>query len=234
MSFGKRLREGRKIKNVSQQELAHMLGISINSVANYERGTSFPKEDYLYKIINILGMDPNYLFQDEMRADAGNWVEERLLIENYRAMDKRGRVFVSRLAEREIERKLKGRISLHDIKEKLFYLNVREGICGTLSTANEKDKMKSIALSKKADYVIMIKGSGAEPVFNDGNIISMKYAPDISDNQMGLFEVDGYTVLAVRKKGKLYSILGERINPTSNDLKTELYGRVIEIYRESK
>ena len=53
MSFGDRLREARKSKGMSQQELADELGISINSVANYERGTSFPKESYLYKIINI-------------------------------------------------------------------------------------------------------------------------------------------------------------------------------------
>ena len=73
MSFGDRLREARKSKGMSQQELADELGISINSVANYERGTSFPKESYLYKIINIFGLDPNYLFQDSVgiKPDTG-------------------------------------------------------------------------------------------------------------------------------------------------------------------
>ena len=74
MSFGERLRLARKAKNMSQQELADELGISINSIANYERGTSFPKEDYLYKIMSIFDLDPNYLFQDELGMNSGLWI----------------------------------------------------------------------------------------------------------------------------------------------------------------
>jgi len=58
MSFGDRMKEARKLNKMSQQELADILGISVNSIANYERGTSFPKEDYLYKII----IQYDYLF----------------------------------------------------------------------------------------------------------------------------------------------------------------------------
>lgn len=63
MSLGERLREARKAKNMTQTDLARELGISVNSVANYERGTSFPKEDYLYKIINLLELDPIISFR---------------------------------------------------------------------------------------------------------------------------------------------------------------------------
>ncbi len=63
MSFGDRMKEARKLNKMSQQELADILGISVNSIANYERGTSFPKEDYLYKIINILDWIPITYFR---------------------------------------------------------------------------------------------------------------------------------------------------------------------------
>ena len=63
MSFGDRMKEARKLNKMSQQELADILGISVNSIANYERGTSFPKEDYLYKIINILFQERNMQYE---------------------------------------------------------------------------------------------------------------------------------------------------------------------------
>ena len=93
MSFGDRMKEARKLNKMSQQELADILGISVNSIANYERGTSFPKEDYLYKIINILGLDPNYLFQDIIDVNTGMWFEEMSLLSNYRSLDKKSRFF---------------------------------------------------------------------------------------------------------------------------------------------
>ena len=50
MSFGDRLREARKSKGMSQQELADELGISINSVANYERVQAFLKKATFIKL----------------------------------------------------------------------------------------------------------------------------------------------------------------------------------------
>ena len=43
MGVGDRLREARKARNWSQSDLADKLGISLNSIANYERGVSFQR-----------------------------------------------------------------------------------------------------------------------------------------------------------------------------------------------
>ena len=58
MSFGSRLRDARTSRGMTQQKFADKLEISINSVANYERGISFPKPDCLYKIFSSLGYNP--------------------------------------------------------------------------------------------------------------------------------------------------------------------------------
>ena len=89
MGVGDRLREARKARNWSQSDLADKLGISLNSIANYERGVSFPKEDYLYKIMNLLQLEPNYLFQDSI--DREFWEEERQILNIYRLLDRKRR-----------------------------------------------------------------------------------------------------------------------------------------------
>lgn len=64
MGIGKRIREARIAHKLTQEELARRLGVTKGAVANYEIGTSHPKEPVLYKLFDALGVDANYLFQD--------------------------------------------------------------------------------------------------------------------------------------------------------------------------
>lgn len=62
-ALGKRLRAYRKLKNLTQQELADLLGISIAIVGGIERGTREPSKDVLAKISRVLGVT-----EDELRG----------------------------------------------------------------------------------------------------------------------------------------------------------------------
>lgn len=62
-ALGKRLRAYRKLKNLTQQELADLLGISIAIVGGIERGTREPSKDVLAKISRVLGVA-----EDEIRG----------------------------------------------------------------------------------------------------------------------------------------------------------------------
>lgn len=55
-ALGKRLRAYRKLKNLTQQELANVLGISISIIGGIERGTREPSRDVIIKISRILGV----------------------------------------------------------------------------------------------------------------------------------------------------------------------------------
>ena len=54
MSFGQRLRERRKEKGMSQQDLAKALGVSLSAVSNYENGQNTMREDALLKLFSVL------------------------------------------------------------------------------------------------------------------------------------------------------------------------------------
>ena len=67
MSFGSRLKEKRESLNITQPQLAEMLGVSKGAIGNWETDVNSPRATLLYDLFDILHCDANYLFQDEMR-----------------------------------------------------------------------------------------------------------------------------------------------------------------------
>ena len=67
MSFGSRLRDKRNELNITQPQLAKMLGVSQSAVGSWETDVNSPRATLLYDLFDILHCDANYLFQDETR-----------------------------------------------------------------------------------------------------------------------------------------------------------------------
>ena len=64
MGIGRRLKEAREKAGLTQEELGKMIGVTGSSITNYEKETSHPKEPIMYALIDALGVEPNFLFQD--------------------------------------------------------------------------------------------------------------------------------------------------------------------------
>lgn len=64
MGIGKRIKEARERAGFTQEELAKRVGVTGSAITNYEKETSHPKESIMYALIDELGVDANYLFQD--------------------------------------------------------------------------------------------------------------------------------------------------------------------------
>ena len=64
MGIGRRLKEAREKAGLTQEELGKMIGVTGSSITNYEKETSHPKEPSMYALIDALGVEPNFLFQD--------------------------------------------------------------------------------------------------------------------------------------------------------------------------
>jgi len=59
VAFGKRLRETRKERGMTQEQLANALNISKNTLVNYETGKSVPKIDVAKRMANLYGLTVN-------------------------------------------------------------------------------------------------------------------------------------------------------------------------------
>ena len=66
MTFGERIRELRKQKNLSQQEAANELNVSLRTLKNYELDKTLPRTRAIYeRIATFYNVDINYLLKED-------------------------------------------------------------------------------------------------------------------------------------------------------------------------
>lgn len=59
--FGKRLKELRAEKNLTQARLAALLGVTQSTVGKYERGALQPNADLIVKVCGVFDVSSDYL-----------------------------------------------------------------------------------------------------------------------------------------------------------------------------
>lgn len=100
MGIGRRIRQLRERRGLTQEELAERIGVTPSAVGNYEREVSHPREDVLYRLFGALCTEPNELFSDCFCASS----EYGEHLEKYRALDEEGKKAVDECTERELLR----------------------------------------------------------------------------------------------------------------------------------
>ena len=91
MGIGRRLKEARITQKMTQQDLAKAIGVSKGAIGNYETDVSSPNEPILIKLMSVLQIDANYLYQDYIVNDLSLTSEEQHLITLWRGADDRAR-----------------------------------------------------------------------------------------------------------------------------------------------
>lgn len=66
--LGKRIQKIRKSKNITQENMAELIGIETVSMSNIERGKYYPTAENLNKIVQVLGVRTSELFEFESLA----------------------------------------------------------------------------------------------------------------------------------------------------------------------
>lgn len=104
MAFKDRIKEARLNNKLTQEQLAEKIGVAKSTLAGYEKGNREPNLETTIKIMTVLGIDANYLWQDEMDFPMKVSYEEMEHIEKYRYLDDHGREMVDFTLEKEWER----------------------------------------------------------------------------------------------------------------------------------
>lgn len=69
-TFGERLIESRKKKNITQKDLAKIIGVKHNSVSNWENDKCKPDVDTIEVLCGVLDISPSYLLgNDNIKKD---------------------------------------------------------------------------------------------------------------------------------------------------------------------
>lgn len=107
MALTDRMKEARKNKGLTQESIAKEIGVAKSTYTGYEKGNSEPNMLILSRIMNVLEVDANFLFQDEMdelRSATATPQEMEHIIKKYRSLDLYGKEAVDSVLNVEWQR----------------------------------------------------------------------------------------------------------------------------------
>lgn len=104
MALKDRIKEARQNNSLTQEQLANKLGIAKSTLAGYETGSREPGIGMVAKIMHVLNVDANYLWQDETDFPMQVSYDEMQHIKKYRELDDHGREMVDIVLLKEYDR----------------------------------------------------------------------------------------------------------------------------------
>ena len=154
MGIGYRIKEARERLGLTQTELGQKVGVTGSAITNYEKETSHPKEQVIYKLMETLGVDANYLFQDCMHIppkDNDIALSEYEHIKKYRDLDDHGKKMVDFTLKEEYERS----VAEKKKSDNIVPMTVRESSDYEVNAAHADDYMGAPDVLKQLEEDIM-------------------------------------------------------------------------------
>ena len=225
MSIGSRIKDARINKEMTQEDLASKLGVTKGAIANCENGVSIPKSEVLLKLFVILECDPNYIYQDEIKALENTFtttISEQKMIEKYRNLDRYGVETVNSVLDIEYQR-VKEEIMKEEsypmIPKILYGCSPSAGIGNYLPDDIDESAIMvpDTPKTRKADYVLKVDGKSMEPEYMDGDLVLVKKQDQVDIGEVGIYLVDGEALIKEARNGYLHSLNPEFGNIELNE-----------------
>lgn len=108
MSINDRIKEARKNKGITQEQLGELIGVAKTTITGYEKNRE-PSAAKVGEIADALDVDVNFLFQDEVKKlheNRATPLEMEHLVKKYRNLDDHGKKMVDFTLKEEYERSI--------------------------------------------------------------------------------------------------------------------------------
>lgn len=238
MGFKERLKEARLSKGLTQEYLAEQIGVAKSTLTGYEKGNREPDMAKIAKIIEILDINADFLFQDDMQnlTELVISLNEQSLIKKYRALESHGKEMVDMVLDKEYEYITeKRRTDTEHAQETLNPLTYSKteyltGLsAGTGLFVFDDIPTQIIKVSeeyKNADFVIGVSGDSMEPTYKNNDKVAVKKTDCINIGDIGVFMVDGNGFIKELGEGVLISH-NEKYEDIEINESTVCIGRVL-------
>lgn len=242
-----RLKEARKNANMTQKQVAEIVGIATTTYSGYERGASDPDVNTLGKIMSAIHTDANFLYQDyreksnPIRYDSTKMLLDEVisrhesgLIKKYRALDVHGKELVNMIINKEMER-VKATVQKGaSVQVVPFRISEQPAAAGT-GTYLGPDAFRTVhvkhdALPKGSSFGVPVSGNSMEPKYHNGDILIVsEQHPEVGE--IGVFILDGAGYVKIRGETELLSINKDYAPIPMND-SIRSCGKVVGVIRE--
>ena len=233
------IRACRKKAGISQKELGELMGVTRNTVINWEAGKYRPDADLFPKLCSTLHISPNELFGMNPSPEEGISEQEWSLLAEYRRLSPLGRRIAERAVDGILEEEKKERD--RNLSENVRMLD----LLSTAAAAGDGYDYSDIpvedyrfvyvnARNIRANGMIRVKGDSMLPVYHDGDLVYIQYTNQAEPGEDVLCSsVAGMHIKRLGTDG-VYSL-----NPdypftlTSPDDRVRIIGRVLGIVSEA-
>lgn len=213
MAFNERLKEARLKSKMTQEQVAEKIGVAKSTFTGYEKGNSEPSMLILSKIMNVLKVDANFLWQDSMDYPMTVSYDEMAHIKKYRELDDYGRESVNLILEREAQRVAQvSRLSEYAkrFSELKNELPISNDDTPKIRTIPYYDKLASAGTgqilwddlvefdmeiidnekTRHGDFALGVNGDSMEPIYWNTDTVLVQKTQDLQIGEIGVFILD--------------------------------------------
>lgn len=244
--IGNKIKEYRKLKGLTQKELANKVDMGDTTIANYEKGFRTPKKNTLFKLANAFDISIDDLFppidkttapteapktvSDEvLRLDRDLYKDNHKSWINYgnKLLDKQNTVTYSKNTVNEPQ----------TIYHTYNYYD-QPASAGTGQYLNDVQvEQLELPVDIDADFVVPIYGDSMEPEYHSGDYVFVKLSVELSSGDIGVFDYygDAYIKeLVINDSGAYLHSLNSKYNdiPIDADSDFRIIGKVVGRYSE--
>ena len=151
MSINDRIKEARKNKGITQEQLGELIGVAKTTITGYEKNREPAK---VGEIADALDVDVNFLFQDEVKKlheNRATPLEMEHLVKKYRDLDDHGKKMVDFTLKEEYERSIAEKKNSNNVVP----MTVRESSDYEVNAAHADDYMGAPDELKQLEEDIM-------------------------------------------------------------------------------
>ena len=209
VSYAEIIRERRKARGISQEELGAMVSIHKNAVGAWEAGRSRPDLSSVPVICEALNLSLEEFFGTEKENVKKADIPYEF-ISRYNTLTDYHRQIVLRQMDSLLE--MQKPASGLKTRRKMIrvYLNDLSACAGPSmaigETSGEPVWIEETPLTVKADEMIRVSGDSMEPVYHDGDIVLVQHCKSIRPGEVGIFTNGDAGYIKVYQKDGLHSI----------------------------
>lgn len=209
MPFNERLKEARIASGYTQEQIAEKIGIAKSTFAGYEKGNREPSIPTVQKIMEVLSVDANYLYQDNLTALSENTftIAEIEHIKKYRSLSEYDKETVNGLVNRLSDKPTEF-VQLMPPIIVPYYGEVASAGTGQFvfdDIPPEMIEIENCMENMHVNFAIGVNGDSMEPTYSDGDTLLVEKQNSVNVGEIGIFMIDGEAFVKELGNGVLIS-----------------------------
>ena len=222
MSFGAVLRKYRNKNEMSQPKLAELMGISRNTITNWENDKCRPEVDSIRELCTMLGIPLYELFG--LSNDSLPSPHENIILSQYRQLSRVGQKVIDKTIHSMLEEEIDTRDRYLEDAFRLLPLKTSFLPIST-DQPSEYAFVKRTGYNEAAEAAIRVSDASLEPYYHDGDLVYISYTENPAEGDIVICSTTGGIVIRQLMNNLLYPL--NRALPYDGDDTLTVVGKII-------